>query len=201
MPTETYFNLPAEKRARILEAAVDEFAEHRFSEASINRIVKAAGIPRGSFYQYFADKEDVYLLVIKEIVKEKMEVFSRQKAPSEDASFFEAAVASAPAILEWVQLRPKYNRIGMLMSQDDSAFVQHILHQMPDSRQSVLALLRRDQQRGLVRLDIELDLVLELVLSAASLLLRLYYKSGPEAALEQYAKLFDLLERGIATKR
>ena len=65
MPKETFYNLSEEKRQRIFQAAVSEFASHKFSEASLNRIVKAAKIPWGSFYQYFEDKEDLYLYVIK----------------------------------------------------------------------------------------------------------------------------------------
>lgn len=35
-------------------------------EASIANIVKSAGIPRGSFYQYFENKEDIYFYLLKE---------------------------------------------------------------------------------------------------------------------------------------
>ncbi|MDL2293057.1 TetR/AcrR family transcriptional regulator [Ruminococcaceae bacterium OttesenSCG-928-D13] len=59
MPTERFLNLPAEKRERVLRAAVEEMARVPFSEVSINRIIQAAGIARGSFYQYFEDKNDL----------------------------------------------------------------------------------------------------------------------------------------------
>lgn len=64
MPTSTFFRLPEEKRARLVKACWDEVSQVRFSEVSINRIISAARIPRGSFYQYFEDKEDLirYLL-------------------------------------------------------------------------------------------------------------------------------------------
>jgi TetR/AcrR family transcriptional regulator len=61
MPTSTFYNLDESKRKQIFDACVDEFAAHTFSEASINQIIKTANIPRGSFYQYFADKEDCYM--------------------------------------------------------------------------------------------------------------------------------------------
>lgn len=60
MPTQTFFRLPEEKRARLTVAAWEEFTRVPFSEASINRIIRSACIPRGSFYQYFADKEDLF---------------------------------------------------------------------------------------------------------------------------------------------
>ena len=53
-------NLPAEKQEKLLEAATREFSHRPFNEASINQIIKEAGIPRGSFYMYFQDKEDLF---------------------------------------------------------------------------------------------------------------------------------------------
>ncbi|MDD2554618.1 MAG: TetR family transcriptional regulator [Desulfotomaculaceae bacterium] len=64
MPTKTFFNLPEEKQKKLLEAIYVEFSRVPFDEVSINQIVRLAGISRGSFYQYFKDKQDVlqYLL-------------------------------------------------------------------------------------------------------------------------------------------
>lgn len=64
MPTSTFFRLPEEKRSRLIEACWEEVSRVRFTELSISRIIAAARIPRGSFYQYFNDKEDLirYLL-------------------------------------------------------------------------------------------------------------------------------------------
>lgn len=64
MPTATFFRLPEEKRERLIEASWAELTQVRFTDVSINRIIAAARIPRGSFYQYFEDKEDLirYLL-------------------------------------------------------------------------------------------------------------------------------------------
>lgn len=64
MPTSTFFNLPASKRERLLDAAVAEFAQKPFGAVSINRIIHAAAIPRGSFYQYFEDKTDLFHYVL-----------------------------------------------------------------------------------------------------------------------------------------
>ena len=58
MPTATFFRLPEEKRTRLIEACWGELTRVRFTDVSINRIIAAARIPRGSFYQYFEDKED-----------------------------------------------------------------------------------------------------------------------------------------------
>lgn len=60
MPSATFYNLPAEKRERLLAAARAEFARVPYEDASVNRMIREAGIPRGSFYMYFADKEELF---------------------------------------------------------------------------------------------------------------------------------------------
>ena len=50
MPRSTFCRLAPEKQERLLEAATREFSRRSFAEASINQIIKDAGIPRGSFY-------------------------------------------------------------------------------------------------------------------------------------------------------
>ena len=60
MPTKTFLRLPEEKRERFIDAAWSEFARTGFAETSIANIVKGAGIARGSFYQYFTDKDDLF---------------------------------------------------------------------------------------------------------------------------------------------
>jgi AcrR family transcriptional regulator len=64
VPQQTFFNLPEEKRQQILQVVIDEFAENDYDNVSISRIVARAGIAKGSFYQYFADKDDLYGYVL-----------------------------------------------------------------------------------------------------------------------------------------
>jgi TetR/AcrR family transcriptional regulator len=76
VPHQTFFNLPEEKRQQILQVAIDEFAENDYDNVSISRIVARAGIAKGSFYQYFADKEDLYGYVLGLLAKAKTDFMS-----------------------------------------------------------------------------------------------------------------------------
>lgn len=76
MPKQTFFNLPDEKREQILDVILDEFAENDYANVSISHIVARAGIAKGSFYQYFEDKRDLYTYVFELIVVAKSEMFS-----------------------------------------------------------------------------------------------------------------------------
>lgn len=64
MCTDTFLRLPEEKRNRFLQAAWEEFTTASFAEASINQIVRRARVPRGSFYQYFLDKWDLFSVLM-----------------------------------------------------------------------------------------------------------------------------------------
>ncbi|MCI8444226.1 MAG: TetR/AcrR family transcriptional regulator [Clostridia bacterium] len=68
MPKETFFHLKPEKREKIEEALIHEFSRGSFEEASISHIVLEAKIPRGSFYQYFEDKEDAIKYIIQKFL-------------------------------------------------------------------------------------------------------------------------------------
>ena len=74
MPSSTFLNLPAQKQEKLLEAATREFSQRPYNEASINQIIKDAGIPRGSFYMYFTDKEELFRYVLSGYVDQMVMV-------------------------------------------------------------------------------------------------------------------------------
>lgn len=77
MCTETFLRLPEEKRTRFLNAAWEEFTTARFVDASVNKIVRRAGIPRGSFYQYFTSKDDLFAYLLEEVRNSVKEEYRR----------------------------------------------------------------------------------------------------------------------------
>jgi AcrR family transcriptional regulator len=88
MPKQTFFNLPEEKRETIFNAAVDEFAQYGLENASTNRIVKNSGIAKGSFYQYFEDKQDVFMHMLSVIEQKEMEFFKDKPPPDKNMDIF-----------------------------------------------------------------------------------------------------------------
>jgi len=62
---ETFEKISEEKRERIIDAALSEFASKGFTAANINVIAKNAEISIGSMYNYFASKEDLFLTLFE----------------------------------------------------------------------------------------------------------------------------------------
>lgn len=75
MPKQTFFNLSVGKQETLINAAMKEFSRVQLFEASISNIVRSAGIPRGSFYQYFDDKEDAFYFLLDNHCKEMQKNF------------------------------------------------------------------------------------------------------------------------------
>lgn len=75
MVKQTFLNLPEEKRTAFINAARKEFARVPLNEASVANIIKEAAVSRGSFYQYFEDKESLYFYLLTELTKEKRLAF------------------------------------------------------------------------------------------------------------------------------
>lgn len=65
MPKTTFLNLPAEKRDTFLSLALEEFATHDYAGASVSKLVGRAGIAKGSLYQYFEDKADLFVFLVE----------------------------------------------------------------------------------------------------------------------------------------
>jgi AcrR family transcriptional regulator len=63
VPTDTWDKLPASRRDRVLEAAEREFGRRGYSGGSLNVIAREAGVAKGSLFQYFTDKLDLYVYV------------------------------------------------------------------------------------------------------------------------------------------
>lgn len=100
MPTQRFFNLREEKRKAIMEAAVHEFSRVPYSAASINQIIKAADISRGSFYTYFEDKDDLMRYLIgdfRDMCREK--VFAELEENGGDP--FETACCLLNQVMEY----------------------------------------------------------------------------------------------------
>ncbi|ULL09167.1 TetR family transcriptional regulator [Mycobacterium liflandii] len=63
MPTVTWARVDPARRAAIVEAAEAEFGAHGFSQGSLNVIARRARVAKGSLFQYFADKRDLYAYI------------------------------------------------------------------------------------------------------------------------------------------
>ncbi len=194
MPKSTFFNLSDDKKQKIFDAAVKEFSIRRFSEASINQIVKNAGIPKGSFYQYFDDKEDIYLYMLKEIRTDTWKNNPCAETLDPDADIFEALIQRTKESFKLDKIRPEYNKIGMLMEIDNSEFITKL---RMASAEKYIKMIERDKQRGLIKPEIDSELVMNMLLTFG---LNEYFRCGLDETryLKKVEDAIQIIKQGIA---
>ena len=75
MALEHFYNIKEKKKSNIIDAIEKCMEQYNYDELVINDIVTAADISRGSFYNYFSDKNDAVETFVRERMKIVFEVF------------------------------------------------------------------------------------------------------------------------------
>ena len=66
----------AARRAQIIEAAIDCFLEHGYTNTSMSDIIKASGLSSGSIYSHFSGKEDILIGAVNERLNNVKELYA-----------------------------------------------------------------------------------------------------------------------------
>ncbi len=165
MPKETFFNLPDEKRESIEATAVSEFAAHGYDNASINRIVANAKIAKGSFYQYFAGKKDLYKHLMMRIAEKKIDYLSPILQNLGDHDFFTLLQELYRSGLDFARQNPKAALIGnQIFKYRDHPIHQEIFKESQDAGKTFYEqLIRLAISRCEIRPYIDISLVIHIL--------------------------------------
>ncbi len=156
-PRSTFDNLDPQKRGRVLEESLLEFAEHGYHQASVNRIVGRLGIAKGSLFQYFGNKEGLFrhlfsraLEEIKAPLKAIRDADGDEPLPERLRRVFVAGAAFARSHpLIWRVYR-------RMVTQDDFPLRATLLAKVREEALTYfLELVQGGQRRGEVRADLD----------------------------------------------
>lgn len=118
MPNPAFFNLSEEKRRLIFSVAVDEFASSPYDTASINQICKKSNMAKGSFYQYFTDKLDLYKYVMTLAIESKIAFFSAVLNEFKELTLQEQIRLLFMKGIEFAKSYPRYAALGEQFSKE-----------------------------------------------------------------------------------
>lgn len=158
MPKPTFFNLPDDKREQIIQIALDEFAENDYDNVSISRMVARAGIAKGSFYQYFEDKEDLYAYLLGRLAQTKMEFLGLDRPDPHHIGIFAYLRWLAEVGVAFELTYPQLTRLGLRAIQAQNLPQAFNLQ----AREATLAFYRRLVEVGKQQGDIAADMDPEL---------------------------------------
>ena len=124
----TFSNLPSEKQERVLDAAIDEFSRWGYEKASINRMVGRLGIAKGSIFQYFGSKKNLYFHIFEYAVGLVRRSLKGVKAETEGQDFFIRLSKSLRAGVYFIQRYPRIYQIYLkMLFQEDFPFRADLL--------------------------------------------------------------------------
>lgn len=88
--TTTPRKTQAVRREEILDAALEEFAEHGYHGASTEGIARRAGISQPYVFRLFGTKQELFKLVVARCFRETLEMFQRAAEGRRGADALEA---------------------------------------------------------------------------------------------------------------
>jgi AcrR family transcriptional regulator len=151
----------------VVEAAEAEFGAHGFSRGSLNVIARRAGVAKGSLFQYFADKRDLFAFiadVASQRVRSYMEDRIRELDPGRP--FFDFLTDWLDAWVGYFADHPRERSLHaaatLEVDTDARVSVRSVIHR---HYLEVLRPIVRDAQvRGDFRADCDIDALLSLLL-------------------------------------
>jgi AcrR family transcriptional regulator len=166
MPKHTFINLPEVKRTLIEDAALNEFAKHGFDNASINRIVEKANISKGSFYQYFEDKGDLYKHILTRIGEEKLAYITPALQNPADLDFFSFLEEIYRSGLAFAKDHPKRGRVAfeIYKNQNNPLFKEIYQEAMTKGKLFYDSLLDRAISKGSVDPQIDKGFIVHMLI-------------------------------------
>lgn len=208
--TSLFQNLSPEKREKVLRAAVSEFASKGYRSASMNSVVKVAQISKGSLFQYFRTKRDLFDGVVEMAVNEVKNYLRGVREQSAPLSFPERLEKLLRAGFAFIDNHPLLARIyfHLLQSGEAPFGAERIrrLHRLSD--EFLAELIQEAIQRGEMRRDLDAARAAFLVNALLETLLRAYYTEhlasepglykGKGEKLDRWVAAFlDLVTRGL----
>lgn len=188
---ERLTSLPADKRQRLNEVAIEEFDAHGYQGASTNTITERAGISKGLLFHYFGSKRQLYIYLLNEAVEYFLARFTTEDTPGD---LFARLTWWGKRKVWMFTLNPLYSR-----------FVNRALRETPKGLEADMAVVLKRLtawgmsifQQGLdfsgLRPDVDPQRAMELIMIVIDGLGRKYTEQNQRAGSDP-ARLYEMRE-------
>jgi AcrR family transcriptional regulator len=160
MPKKTFENLDKEKKQAFIQVALAEFATHTYETASITQMVKKLDIAKGSVYQYFEHKKDLYFYLMQYVNEQKQQAMAAIFQQG-FADFFEMFEKMYVAGTQFDLEHPLYSTFLYNVAQERHSSDLGDLY-MLTKKQTMgyyKGLLQKEVEKGNIRQDMDLEII------------------------------------------
>ena len=165
MPTKTFLNLSEEKKQAFIEACYEEFALNDYESASLNNIVKKLDIAKGSIYQYFKNKRELYFYLVEYASESRLsQVEDLLYDPKKD--FFEILIENFIQKIKYENQHPLIS--GFLYNITQEVNCPELGNMLIKTKQQIMAMvikiIKIHQKNGKLRNDIDIHALAYMVI-------------------------------------
>lgn len=168
MPSGTWERLSVGRRAAVEAAAEAEFAERGFSGGSLNVIARTAGVAKGSLFQYFTDKLDLYAYIAEQASQRIRAEMERRLAQLDPANrpLFEVLDVLIGEWIEYFEHHPVERAVTAAVNLEGDAAARQTVRDVANRHYLAVLrpLLEAARERGDLRADADLEVFLALLL-------------------------------------
>lgn len=197
--TATFANLPPDKQQRVVAAAINEFAANGYQRASLNTIVKEAGIAKGSVYQYFTNKEALFLYVFEQFALAVKRGVKAQVDKNTRHDFFDHVRDVLLAGIAFIDANPQAFELYLkILFEQEVPRREHLVNQLRlFSAEYFTPFLDEAKRRGEIRRDVDNATVVFLLDAVIERFLQGYAKPYLDSGLKMAGMKRQQLLKGI----
>ena len=163
MITETFKNLDVDKQQRILNAALKEFAEYGYEQASTNRMVKNAEIGKGMLFYYFKNKKELYHYLVTYSIEIIMNQYLSRVDGSEPDFIERMKQAAQIKMKSQAEYPDMFNFIGTVFLSNDDELPEGLATQIKALQKEGYSKLYDNIDPTLFRDDVDVNKVFKLI--------------------------------------
>lgn len=171
VPKDTFFNLSQEKQEKVIRSAIGEFLKHGFEKANVGVIASQAGVAKGSIYQYFDNKKELFLYAVNWSMSLLLNKYQNNVIKNIDifTYFYETAAPLMQMLRE--EREPAVFVQEVFLGRYAGVKDESIAAMLKVADDYVLGLVRRGKENGTIRKDID-DETLVMFMIAVSMKLK-----------------------------
>lgn len=156
MPKRTFNRLDEDKKERIMRSAIEEFQINGFEKAKIETIAHRAEVAKGSIYQYFEDKKELFLYSVSWTLEYFMKIINRQ-TPLKDMDVYDYFLAGNRERYELIKKEPLLLAFSMSVTTGKYGSLaqeaNHELYRIGEDYE--LKLIANGKKKGTIRSDLD----------------------------------------------
>lgn len=205
-------NLTEEKRKKIIEVCIEEFAQNGYENASTNSIVKKSEISKGILFHYFGNKKNLYLYILSYstdfMMEYVMEKYAENHIGRKEDPFDKIMHMGLIKIRMAYEFPSLYKLVLGAFTHTPAGVQKEIQASYNKVYREGMAMLFKEIDTSRFREGINKDKALELILFSLEGVSNKYlkmYKNIPEdrilteieAIIQEYTEYIEILKGGI----